>query len=210
MSYPAGYHIERERPKQRRSGEAARMKAIQAATDLFALGGYGGTSIADVAAKTGLSQSGLLHHFPSKAALLTAVLEHRSKEDDEFLFGGESPPLGWEAFEALASLVARNSTRVKWVGLFVRLSAEATEPGHPAHQWLLDHYASLRQWLGEALEHGKKEGAIREDAPVEILVNNTIAVLDGIQQQWMCAPGSFSMVTQFRNFLDGTKNIWST
>ncbi|MEW9870831.1 TetR/AcrR family transcriptional regulator [Arthrobacter sp. HS15c] len=209
MSYPAGYRIERERPRRRSSGEAARLKAIHAAIELFAVGGYGGTSIADVAAKTGLSQSGLLHHFPSKTALLTAVLEHRSKEDTDFLFGGEQAPLGWEAFDALVSLVARNSTRPDWVGLFVRLSAEATEPGHPAHQWLLDHYSSLRQWLSEALEQGKIRGEVKQDAPVTFLVNNTIAVLDGIQLQWLCAPGSFSMVAQFRNFIQSIKTTWS-
>lgn len=208
MSYPAGYRIERERPRRRRNGETARLKAIQAAIELFAVGGYGGTSIADVAAKTGLSQSGLLHHFPSKTALLAAVLEHRSKEDADFLFDRELAPLGWAAFDVLVSLVARNSTRPDWVGLFVRLSAEATEPGHPAHRWLLDHYSSLRQWLGEALEDGKSHGDVTQDAPVEAIVNNTIAVLDGMQQQWLCAPGSFSMVSQFRTFIESIKTTW--
>ncbi|UZX02829.1 TetR/AcrR family transcriptional regulator [Arthrobacter sp. CDRTa11] len=208
MSYPAGYRIEREHPRRRRNGETARLKAIQTAIELFAVGGYGGTSIADVAAKTGLSQSGLLHHFPSKTVLLSAVLEHRSKEDADFLFDGEQAPLGWEAFDALVSLVARNSTRPDWVGLFVRLSAEATEPGHPAHQWLLDHYSSLRRWLSEALEDGKVHGNVSQDAPVEAIVNNTIAVLDGIQQQWLCAPGSFSMVAQLRIFIESIKTTW--
>lgn len=209
MSYPAGYRIEREHPRRRRSGESARLKAIQAAIELFAIGGYGGTSVADVAAKTGLSQSGLLHHFPSKAALLAAVLEHRSKDDTEFLFGDANVPTGWAAFDGLVALVARNSTRPDWVGLFVRLSAEATEPGHPAHQWLLDHYESLRRWLTEALEQGKTSGEVRQDAPTTHIVNTTIAVLDGLQQQWLCEPGTFAMVAHFRSFTEGLKTCWA-
>ena len=42
-------------------------------------------------------------------------------------------PLSRQAFDALTALVARNSTRPELIGLFVLLSAEATDTGHPAH-----------------------------------------------------------------------------
>lgn len=41
----------------------------------FAAGGYAGTSLSSVARAAGLGNPGLLHHFPSKAALYRAVLE---------------------------------------------------------------------------------------------------------------------------------------
>lgn len=208
MSYPPGYRIERERTRPEKAGDVARSKAIQAAIELFSTSGYNKTSIAEVALRTGLSQSGLLHHFPNKTALLAAVLEQREKEDSEFLFGEGESPLGWAAFDSLVALVARNSTRPEWIGLFVRVSAEATETSHPANQWMLDHYSSLREWLTRALEHGKGNGEILPDAPVDAIVRNTIAVLDGLQQQWVAEPHSMSMVAELRVYLHQLRTVW--
>ncbi|ABM10746.1 TetR/AcrR family transcriptional regulator [Paenarthrobacter aurescens] len=210
MSYPPGYRIERERSRVGKAGDAARAKAIQAAIELFSTSGYNKTSIAEVAIRTGLSQSGLLHHFPNKSALLSAVLEQREKEDTEFLFGDGDAPMGWVAFDSLVALVARNSTRPEWIGLFVRISAEATEPAHPAHEWMLNHYLSIRSWLGQAIEHGQKTGEILPDAPSEAIVRNTIAVLDGLQQQWVAEPHSMSMVAELRVYLHGLRATWGT
>lgn len=110
MSFPPSYHTARAKSQRELSGEVSRAKAVRTALELFATSGFKGTSIAKVAAESGLSQSGLLHHFPSKVALLSAVLEERDAEDGVFLTNedGEAP-LGWDAFDALEALVARNS-----------------------------------------------------------------------------------------------------
>src|SRR5690606_41597781 len=50
---------------------------LDAAMDEFADGGYNGTSLAKVAERAGITQQGLLHYFPSKQALLVAMLEPR-------------------------------------------------------------------------------------------------------------------------------------
>ncbi|GHG54938.1 TetR family transcriptional regulator [Sinomonas cellulolyticus] len=210
MSYPPGYRIERERTRPEKAGDIARAKAIKAAIELFSTGGYNKTSISEVALRTGLSQSGLLHHFPNKTALLSAVLEQRENEDSEFLFGDGEAPLGWAAFDSLIALVARNSTRPEWIGLFVRISAEASEPKHPAHEWILNHYRSVRTWLARAVEHGKKAGEIIPEAPTDAIVRNTIAVLDGLQQQWVAEPHSLSMVAEMRVYLQGLRSAWGT
>lgn len=205
MSVPPRY---RTRSRVDVSGEESRAKAVAVATELFALTGFKGTSVAAVAAKTGLSQSGLLHHFPSKAALLTAVLEERDRQDGDFLAGGGGPPLGWAAFDALAALIARNSTRPHLVGLFVRLAAEATEPAHPAHTWVDEHYRGLRRWLTEAVRTGQERGEIAADAPVDSVVRTTIAVIDGLQQQWLLQPDEVSMTAEFEVFAQVLRARW--
>ncbi|MFC3889901.1 TetR/AcrR family transcriptional regulator [Lentzea rhizosphaerae] len=207
MSFPPRY---RARSRVDVSGEESRAKAVAAAIELFALAGFKGTSVAAVAAKTGLSQSGLLHHFPSKAALLAAVLEERDRQDGDFLTGTTAPPLGWAAFDALTALVARNSTRPHLVGLFVRLAAEAVEPAHPAHAWVQEHYASVRTWLTEAVEAGKERGEFAPDAPVGTIVRTTIAVIDGLQQQWLLQPDEVSMAAEFEAFTGILRARWST
>lgn len=51
------------------------VRILEEAEQRFAAGGYGGTSLSSVAKAAGLGNAGLLHHFPSKAALYRAVLE---------------------------------------------------------------------------------------------------------------------------------------
>ena len=51
-----------------------RERIIATALEYFGQQGYHGTSMREIARETGLSQAGLLHHFPSKADLLIAVL----------------------------------------------------------------------------------------------------------------------------------------
>ncbi len=96
MSFPPSYHTARAKSQRELSGEVSRAKAVRTAVELFATSGFKGTSIAKVAAESGLSQSGLLHHFPSKVALLSAVLEERDAEDGVFLTNedGEAPLAG--------------------------------------------------------------------------------------------------------------------
>ncbi|WP_434443054.1 TetR/AcrR family transcriptional regulator [Lentzea sp. E54] len=207
MSVPPRY---RAKSRVDVSGEESRAKAVAAATELFALTGFKGTSVAAVAARTGLSQSGLLHHFPSKAALLTAVLEERDRQDGDFLAGSSGPPLGWAAFDALGALVARNSARPHLVGLFVRLAAEATEPAHPAHTWVHEHYNRLRRWLTDAVRTGQERGEIAADAPVGTVVRTTIAVIDGLQQQWLLQPDDVSMTEEFEAFVSTLRARWGT
>lgn len=47
----------------------------RAAASLFRTRGFNGTSMADLAAAVGITKSSLYHHFPSKQALLSEIIE---------------------------------------------------------------------------------------------------------------------------------------
>ncbi|HKN51040.1 MAG TPA: TetR/AcrR family transcriptional regulator [Amycolatopsis sp.] len=210
MSFPPRYRRANAKSRVELAGEASRAKAVQVAIELFSEAGFRGTSIATVAARSGLSQSGLLHHFPSKAALLAAVLDERDRQDGEFLArSGDEPPLGWAAFDSLAALVARNSTRPQLVGLFVRIAAEATASDHPAHEWVKEHYEGVENWLTDAVRTGIARGEFAADTPVDFLVRSTIAILDGLQQQWLLHPDKLSMVAEFASYVDTLRTRWA-
>src|SRR4051794_1772857 len=51
-----------------------RREILDTALDLFAERGYHGTSVREIATAVGVRESALYHHFPSKEAVLTAVL----------------------------------------------------------------------------------------------------------------------------------------
>ena len=53
---------------------------LQGALRCFALHGYHGTTIRMIAAESGLSVAGVYHHYPSKHAILVAVMDHAMEE----------------------------------------------------------------------------------------------------------------------------------
>jgi len=65
--------LDAERP--RRKGEITRERILDAAEELFAERGYGGTTLRDVASRVGIRNPSLYNHFESKDALYAAVLE---------------------------------------------------------------------------------------------------------------------------------------
>jgi AcrR family transcriptional regulator len=68
-STPPGAHGPRKRRKLRKE------EILAEATRLFAERGYEGASMGDLAELVGLRKASLFHHFPSKDALYSAVLE---------------------------------------------------------------------------------------------------------------------------------------
>jgi AcrR family transcriptional regulator len=67
---------------------------LDRAAALFARRGFAKTSVQDVADAVGLSKAGLLHHFPSKDALYTAVLEHAGALGQRVFDAVSDLPLG--------------------------------------------------------------------------------------------------------------------
>ncbi|WP_432482740.1 TetR/AcrR family transcriptional regulator [Kineococcus esterisolvens] len=190
---------------------AARERVLDVALELFGARGYRGTSIALVAQRAGLSQSGLLHHFPTKAALLTAALAHRDARTTPVVVG-RGEPVGWTAFEGLERLVAANAHDREWVELFVTISAEAVDPSHPAHRWAREHYAGISSWIAAALRAGVDAGEVSPEADVDALTAATVAVLDGLQLQWLHSgePEGSAMVAGFRAFSESLRARWGT
>lgn len=64
-----------EKITQKARTDSARMSLIKAGRALFGRDGFILTAVNDISASAGMSKSGLLHHFPSKAALFEAVFE---------------------------------------------------------------------------------------------------------------------------------------
>lgn len=79
------------------SGRGRRERILDQAERLFAVHGYHGAALAEIARAAGLGNPGLIHHFPSKRALYRAVLERVAAEIDGRLaeaFAREGSPAG--------------------------------------------------------------------------------------------------------------------
>jgi AcrR family transcriptional regulator len=165
--------------------------ALDVASRLFADRGYRGTSLGDIAVQAGLSNAGLLHHFASKQDLLIEVLRRRD-ESDRTALANDSPPDAdiWQTLEQLVTLAEMNSGRAGLVRLYTTVSAEAISHDHPAHSWLAEHLAQATSRLYQAFEDGKLRGVVRPEAPSASLARCCVAVLDGLQIQWLTGLGS--------------------
>ncbi|WP_406120607.1 TetR family transcriptional regulator [Streptomyces canus] len=168
-----------------------RQEILQIAMDTFAARGYNNASLQEIADRAGVTQAGVLHYFRSKAQLLTSVLALRDETDIGQL--GPDRPRGLAFLRHLVDTAHRNAEREGIVRLYTVLSAESVTEGHPAQEYFRDRYAGLRVFVAEALAEACELGEVRADLHVEHTANAIIAVMDGLQVQWLLAPDSVDM-----------------
>ncbi|WP_426594077.1 TetR/AcrR family transcriptional regulator [Cellulomonas sp. McL0617] len=164
-------------------GRATREEILDSAMQLFGEVGYHTASLREVSARVGISHPGLLHHFPSKAALLEAVLVRRD-EIDGAAYQADLDA-GYEFFDALVRIVERNAARPGIVELFATLSAEATSPQHPAHRYFQDRYRLIIAGAVEGFERWRDEGRLHEGVDPATAARLMVAVMDGLQVQFL-------------------------
>jgi AcrR family transcriptional regulator len=168
-----------------------RQEILQIAMDTFAARGYNNASLQEIADRAGVTQAGVLHYFRSKAQLLTSVLDLRDASDIEQL--GPERPRGLAFLRHLVDTVRRNTEREGIVRLYAVLSAESVTEGHPAQDYFRERYAGLRTFVTDALAEARELGETRSDLNLEEAATAIIAVMDGLQVQWLLAPDSVDM-----------------
>ncbi|GAA1846418.1 TetR/AcrR family transcriptional regulator [Pseudonocardia alni subsp. carboxydivorans] len=195
-------------------GRQRREQILDTALEVFATGGFHASSTKEIARRVGVSEPTLFHYFGSKQALLVAVLQAR---DERSAAARAEPGTGPEA---LLETVRDNGSEPGLVRLYAVTSAEATDPGHAAHDWFARRYDRLRTALAAELEPGAGPGADpgAGAAPAGELTPDRVARLllaaaDGLQVQWLldrspggapaapadpAGPGGFDMAADLR------------
>jgi AcrR family transcriptional regulator len=176
-------------------GRARRREITAAATELYGEVGYRSASLREVAARVGLSHTALLHHFRTKEALLLAVLEQRDEEDRAAADAAGDPVA---ALGSLVRVVEANVRRPAIVELFCILSAEATAPDHPAHDWFRDRYRTVLAFVGDALRGAQAAGVLRPGVDPEDAARRVVALMDGLQVQFLYDRAGTDMVGALR------------
>ncbi|MGY1857179.1 TetR/AcrR family transcriptional regulator [Modestobacter sp. SYSU DS0290] len=164
-----------------------RQQILAAAAQAFAETGFHGTSLADVATRVGVSQPGLLHHYPNKQALILAVLEERDEVQtrylDEHFRGADPSVVDW-----LTALCARNADQPELVRLYTVTAAESLDPAHPAHEYFQGRYQRIRRAVARRVELDQEKGRLPATLVPEDLASEMIALMDGLQLQWLMQP----------------------
>jgi AcrR family transcriptional regulator len=170
---------------------------------MFGTLGYRAATMLQIAAACGISRTGLLHHFPTKENLLEAVLSRR----DETSATEVPSPAGTvdddrAALARMVLVMRHNAESPTIVNLFSVLSAEAGDPEHPAHAYFAERYARLRADLEGSLHRLQARGALVAGTDPRALAIELIALMDGLQVQWVLAPDQVDMAAVLQHRID--------
>jgi len=178
---------------------ARRQEIVDAAVDVFGTVGYNKGSLREVADRVGMSQAGLLHHFPSKEHLLEAVLTWR--DDDARVRMGDPVPTGVNLLRALVELAAFNEQRPQLIELHVIVSGEGASAEHPLHDYFVRRYEVVFTMIRDAFDEAAESGELRPGVDSAISARAVIALLDGLQLQWLLHRDQVDMSAELRRYL---------
>ena len=200
-SLPPLIEDEPEAPAGYRTGRARRAAIVDDAMTLFAREGYGDTSLQDIATRVGVSKSALYHHFPSKDALLLAVLRERDHRIDDTV--ADSPARSAaEVLRGFADAAAANERdQPGLIELYAVISSEATVADHPAHAHFEHRFAQALDGFTAMFQSAQDAGdlpAHRDPAHEALWV---LALWDGLQYLWLYDHGSVDVAGALRTHL---------
>jgi len=156
----------------------ARDRILAAARKDFFAHGFRRVTMDDLAASLGMSKKTLYAHFPSKNALLHALVLDKFQriEADLQEVTREQRSDVLEALHQLLATIQRHAAEIQ--PPFLRdIQRDAPEVFHLVErrrQYFIEHY------FGELLSQGRKTGIIRKDVPVNLVIEILLAAVSAI------------------------------
>ena len=155
-----------------------REQLIAAATRLFGVGGFGGTSLQSVADAVGIRKASLLYHFGSKeelrTAVMTSILGHWKDTLPQILLAATTGERRFEAAtEHAIDFFEKDPSRARF------LLREGIDRPAEVRALLAD---LLKPWIDMAagfIRQGIKEGSVYEDVDPEAYIIQIIHLVVG-------------------------------
>lgn len=156
-----------------------REEILDAALEVFSRVGYLNASVTEIARSVNLTLPGLSHHYPSKAALFSAVLERRDLQAQEILSGRS----GVDVLLGLIAIAQRDQADRRATRLFAIIAAEATDPGHPMHAYFRERYAMVLEHITRTFDEAAKAGHLKPGIDTAETARRYVALSDGLHVQ---------------------------
>jgi len=187
-----------ERTRQPR-GDLRRQQIIDAAVELFASKGYRGTGVAALADRVGMTATGLLYYFGTKERLLREVVAERDRmesidPDREF-------PLAL-TLSSLRDLGRHNVETATLTRLYLVLGAESFDDDDPLHDFFVGRYELAREFVRALLNDEKAQGRMRQDVDVDQVALEVIAMIMGLEYQWVTDPARVDFAQAMETYID--------
>lgn len=169
----------RERVPQAERRRITRTKLLDATVESLIDIGYPRTTTVEVGERAGLSRGAQLHHFPSKADLLVAAIEHladeRSKEFEAEL--NARLEHGDEPIDAMVEMLWATFTGPLYWAVIELMVAARTDPE------LLEKLETFERSLGGRIYGAFKELTGRSDREAKIAVEMTLYFMRGLAME---------------------------
>ncbi len=176
---------------QRRSNVQRRHESTEAvlaaALDMFVQQGYAATSMADIAARAGLTKGAVYHYFKDKESLLLALLDRSESTlyEPAFLEIRASNGNAQDQLAMFLNWVARAGGENKELMLLpVLVSLEFFGFGNDAERRVRQMYDRLHAELERILKLGQAGGAFDDEADASTLAVSLVAMIDGLLLEW--------------------------
>lgn len=182
-------------------GRRRRAQIVADAMRLFSRDGYGDTSLQDIATAVGVSKSTLLHHYPSKELLLSAVLAERDKAISATTELSEVVSAGTllRGIPDGARVNARNEPGL--IEVYAVLSCEAVPATHPAHDYFASRFTNALDHFTELFRMAQEDGDLPAHRDPAHEATWLIAMWDGLQYQWLYDRSAVDIAEQLRAHL---------
>lgn len=182
------------------ASRTTKAKILEAASALFAARGYRGTSVAAVAAAAGLTDAGVLYHFPTKEALVLGVLQSHARDVEALLEASDAR--GIELLRLVRHWGEGMEARPEISSLLIALTTEHLTEDSPVRRALQAAYRRGLDRYIAAFATAAAEGDLRADLDPVHEARSLIAHMDGIRLQWFLSDRSFSMAESVRRHVD--------
>lgn len=182
-----------------------RQQIIDEAYRAFATRGYHGSSLREIASAAGIGLSTLQHHFAGKEELLVAVLARRDElgGDPDAIGGEERTPFTDLPFaDGISAQAERNERVPGLIALYSVLAAEAADAAHPAHDYFLGRYETMRGAYRDEFSALAAAGRLRDGVDPALAAATVVALWEGIQLQWLYAPERIRAAEALRGYLE--------
>lgn len=166
------------KPQEPSLDQAAARRVVAVARRQFLAHGFRSVSMDDLAAELGMSKKTLYLAFPSKTALIEAVLKDKFREveaDLGQLAKGQAADVEI-VLHQLLDCVQRHTAEIQ--PAFVRdIGRETPELFQMVEQ---KRRELIRRYFGGLFEDGKKAGVIRRDIPTHLIIEILLGAVQSI------------------------------
>ena len=196
---PYGENAGADEHNRQPRGDLRRQQIIDAAVELFASKGYRGTGVAALADRVGMTATGLLYYFGTKERLLREVVAERDRWSQSI----PSASSRWHSrCRVCATWAATTWRRPSSRRLYLVLGAESFDDDDPLHAFFVERYELAREFVRALLHDEKAEGRVRPDVDVDAVALEVIAIIMGLEYQWMTDPERVDFGQAMETYID--------
>lgn len=180
-----------------------RTEILLAAREAIAEHGYASASLRDIAERVGLTHAGLQHYFPTKEAILTALLDQRDADAElrgRLQDAASSEGGGGTLADIITGAIRAHLETPELTGLWAELTVAARSTDHPAHDHFAARFAHARSLITERLTDHADGPALPGGLTAGECATLVVAVIEGLQTQWLLDP-SLDIIPPLAKFI---------